>query len=191
MPNFYISDIQIQNGLLANDERVIQYVFYEHFDAMLRYNALKAAGKKDAHFQDLVQDLYLYLSKNDWEKLRKYNPELPFANWFSVVSYRFFKDSTASMIDSSDVVPIDNVDDRTVWLQGNRVVSTIVMDIKNAIKKTKPPRDRQILEALVLNEEEPAEVAIKFNVTVDNLYNIKRRALAKLIKNHLQDYVTK
>ena len=65
------------------------------------------------------------------------------------------------------------------------------MDIKNAIRKAKPPRDRQILEALILNEEEPTDVAAQFEVTVDNLYNIKRRAIAKLIKNHLQDYLNR
>ena len=184
-----ITDIEILSQLLANDEQMIQYVFYEHFESMLRYNALKAAGNKEVEFSDLVQELYLYVSKNDWEKLRKYDPSLPFANWFSVVSYRFFKDYTFSMIDSSRNIPIEDVDDRNAFLQGNHVFSTIVMDIKSAIRKTKPPRDRQILEALVLDEEEPVEVAEKFNVTVDNLYNIKRRALAKLIKNHLQDYI--
>ena len=186
-----ITDKQLVEGLLRNEESVIQYVFYEHFDSLLRYNALKVAANKNVQFEDLVQELYLYVSKNDWEKLRKYDPSFPFANWFSVVSYRFFKDFTFSMIESTSKIPIENVDDRNAFLQGNNTFSTIVMDIKNAIRKSKPPRDRQILEALVLNEEEPAEVAERFNVTVDNLYNIKRRALAKLIKNHLQDYVTK
>ncbi len=184
-----ITDNQIVEGLIRNEEFVIQYVFYEHFESLLRYNALKAAGNKNVEFSDLIQELYLYVSKNNWEKLLKYNPELPFANWFSVVSYRFFKDYTCSMIESSHNVPIEDVDDRNAFLQGNCVFSTIVMDIKNAIRKTKPPRDRQILEALILNEEEPSEVAEKFKVTVDNLYNIKRRAIAKLIKNHLQDYI--
>ena len=186
-----ITDKQLVEGLLRNEESVIQYVFYEHFDSLLRYNALKVAANKNVQFEDLVQELYLYVSRNGWEKLRRYDVQMPFANWFSVVSYRFFKDYTHSMIDSTQTLPIEDVDDRRVFLQGNNAFSSIVMDIKNAIRKSKPPRDRQILEALVLNEEEPAEVAERFSVTVDNLYNIKRRALAKLIKNHLQDYVTK
>lgn len=185
------TDIEIYNRLLHNDERMIRYVFYEHFNSMLRFNALKAAGNKSIELDDLIQELYLYISKNDWEKLRKYSPEYPFANWFSVVSYRFFKDFTFSMIESSQNVPIDNIDDRTVLAQGTNISSSIIMDIKNAIRKAKPPRDRQILEALILNEEEPTDVAAQFEVTVDNLYNIKRRAIAKLIKNHLQDYLNK
>lgn len=183
------TDKQIKAQLLVNDEEMIQYVFYSHYETMLRYNAIKIARNKGVDFEDLIQELYLYVSKNNWEILQKYNPEYPFVNWFSVVSYRFFKDFTISMIDSVNKIPIEDLDNQKVLLQGNNVFSSIVMDIKNAIKKAKPPRDRQILEALVLNEEDPAEVAIEFNVTIDNLYNIKRRAIAKLIKNHLQDYI--
>lgn len=190
MSNSY-TDVEIYSQLLNNDERMICYVFYEHFRTMLRFNAMKAAGNKEVELDDLIQELYLYMSQNDWEKLRKYSPDYPFANWFSVVSYRFFKDFTFSMIESSQNVPIDNIDDRTVLSHGNNISSSIIMDIKNAIRKAKPPRDRQILEALILNEEEPTDVAAQFEVTVDNLYNIKRRAIAKLIKNHLQDYLNR
>lgn len=186
--NLY-TDQQIFDGLLANDERVVSYVFYEHFGTMLRFNAMKATAHKTVDLQDLIQELYLYVSKNDWEKLRKYSPEYPFANWFSVVSYRFFKDYTCSMIDSTQNVPIEEIDDHSVFLKGTNQLNHIMMDIKNAIKKAKPPRDKEVLEALILNEEEPAEVAEKLSVTIDNLYNIKRRALAKLIQNHLRDYV--
>lgn len=177
--------------LLENDESVVQYVFYDKYKALLRYNAAKAAGSKSVALDDLVQELYLFLSKNDWEKLRKYDAECPFINWFSVVSYRFFKDFTHSMIDSAQNVPISDMNDHTISMAGTSWIETMMMDVKAAIAKLHPPRDREIVEALVLNEEEPAEVAQKFNVTVDNLYNIKRRALAKLIQKHLQEYVNR
>lgn len=168
---------------------MIRYVFYGHFESLLRFNAQKAAGNKEVELDDLIQELYLYMSRNDWEKLRKYNPELPFANWFSVVSYRFFKDFTASMIDCTETVPISDMNERSLFQVGTGKIETIMMDIRQAIAKLKPPRDREIVEALLLNEEEPAEVAERYKVTVDNLYNIKRRAIIKLIQKHLQEYV--
>ena len=190
MSNSY-TDVEIYSQLLNNDERMIRYVFYEHFRTMLRFNAMKAAGNKKVELDDLIQELYLYMSQNDWEKLRKYSPDYPFANWFSVVSYRFFKDFTYSMIDSNRNVPITGLDDHSILLKGNNFVNSIMMDIKNAIRKAKPPRDQYVLEALLLKEEDPAEVAKKLNVSVDNLYNIKRRAIAKLIQQHLRDYCEK
>ena len=184
----YKDDAQLVAELLAGNEGALHYVFYDHFKPLLKMNAYKAAGTKLVTYDDLVQELYLYLSSNNWEKLRKYDPERPFVNWFSVVSYRFFKDFSRSMIDSSDQIPISNMNDHQTDFMSNGTIGTIMMDIKQAISKLKPPRDSQILEALLLRDEEPEIVAKRHNVTVDNLYNIKRRAIAKLIKQHLIDY---
>ena len=184
----YKDDAQLVAELLAGNEGALHYVFYDHFKPLLKMNAYKAASTKLVTYDDLVQELYLYLSSNNWEKLRKYNPERPFVNWFSVVSYRFFKDFSRSMIDSSDQIPISNMNDHQTAFMSNGTIGTIMMDIKQAISKLKPPRDSQILEALLLRDEEPEIVAKRHNVTVDNLYNIKRRAIAKLIRQHLQDY---
>ena len=184
----YKDDAQLVAELLAGNEGALHYVFYDHFNPLLKMNAYKAAGTKQVEYDDLVQELYLYLSNNDWEKLRKYNPERPFINWFSVVSYRFFKDFSCSMIDLSNQIPISNMNDHQTAFMSNGTIGTIMMDIKHAISKLKPPRDSEILEALLLRDEEPETVAKRHNVTVDNLYNIKRRAIAKLIKQHLIDY---
>ena len=184
----YKNDAQLVAELLAGNEGALHYVFYDHFNPLLKMNAYKAAGTKQVEYDDLVQELYLYLSNNDWEKLRKYNPERPFINWFSVVSYRFFKDFSCSMIDLSNQIPISNMNDHQTAFISNGTIGTIMMDIKRAISKLKPPRDSEILEALLLRDEEPETVAERHNVTVDNLYNIKRRAIAKLIKQHLIDY---
>ena len=184
----YKDDAQLVAELLAGNEGALHYVFYDHFNPLLKMNAYKAAGTKQVEYDDLVQELYLYLSDNDWEKLRKYNPERPFINWFSVVSYRFFKDFSCSMIDLSNQIPISNMNDHQTTFMSNGTIGTIMMDIKHAISKLKPPRDSEILEALLLRDEEPETVAKRHNVTVDNLYNIKRRAIAKLIKQHLIDY---
>ena len=173
------SDAEIQEGLLGNDARMIRYVFYEHFHTMLRFNAQKAAGNKSVDLNDLIQEL------------RKYSSEFPFPNWFSVVSYRFFKDYTQSMIDSSQNLPIVEMNDHNISIAGTTRIETMMIDIKAAISKLTPPRDKEVVEAFLIHEEEPSEIAKRLNVSVDNLYNIKRRALAKLIKNHLQEYVNR
>jgi RNA polymerase sigma factor (sigma-70 family) len=163
---------------------------------------------------DLVQELYLYLSVDNWARLKKYDPELPFERWFSVVSYRFFKDFSLRMIDSRRQIPItkiersmklsgegvysfsrskrtsDEIEDQRLLNAGTTQMNQMMMDIKKGFDELEPPRDREILTALILHDEEPQVVANRFNVTVDNLYNIKRRALAKLIQKHLKDYAS-
>lgn len=185
-----LTDKQLVDRIFAGDEVAIHFFFYERFNFMFRLNALKTgACREGVELDDLIQEFFLYLSSNNWEKLHKYDPKSPLANWLSVVCYRFFKDFARPLIDSTHVVPIDNLDDRSLLSRGNNIISTIMMDIKKAISKLKPPRDKQIMEMLLLDEVEPVAVAKQFNVTVDNLYNIKRRALVKLVQQHLHDYV--
>lgn len=180
------SDRQLVDDLLSNEERAVRYVFYDRYRSLLRFNAMRAAS--NVPVDDLIQELYLHLSANNWERLRKYGPELPFDRWLSVVSYRFFKDFSHSMIDSRRQIPITNIEDQQLLDAGTTQMNHIMIDIRQGFDELEPPRDREILTALILHDEEPQQVADRFGVTVDNLYNIKRRALAKLIKKHLKDY---
>ena len=182
----YSTDRQFVADLLANDGKALECLLYDRYRSLLRFNAMKAAP--NVPVDDLVQELYLYLSTDNWARLKKYDPELPFDRWFSVVSYRFFKDFSNKMIDSRRQIPITNIDDQEVLAGGTTQMSQIMMDIQKGFNELEPPRDREILTALILHDEEPQEVADRFNVTVDNLYNIKRRALAKLIAKHLEEY---
>jgi RNA polymerase sigma factor (sigma-70 family) len=182
----YSTDRQFVADLLANDGKALECLLYDRYRSLLRFNALKAAP--NVPVDDLVQELYIYLSADNWARLKKYDPELPFDRWFSVVSYRFFKDFSLRMIDSRHQIPITNIEDQQLLNAGTSQMNQIMMDIKKGFDELEPPRDREILTALILRDEEPQVVADRFNVTVDNLYNIKRRALAKLIQKHLKDY---
>lgn len=184
----YTTDAQLVADLMSGDSRATAYLLYDHYRSLLRFNALKVSLGKSVTVDDLIQEFYLYLQNDNWDKLRRYDPNLPFDRWLSVVSFRFFKDFCCSMIDSSSQIPITNINDARLLSVGNDRIDTIMMDIRQGIDHLEPPRDRQIIEALIIRDEEPSKVAKRFGVTVDNLYNIKRRALAKLIKKHLNEY---
>jgi len=184
----YTTDQQFVVDLIANDSKALECLLYDRYRSLLRFNALKAAP--NVPVDDLVQELYLYLSSDNWAHLKRYDPELPFDRWISVVSYRFFKDFSLRMIDSRRQIPITHIDDQKLLNAGTTQMNQIMMDIKKGVDELEPPRDREILTALILRDEEPQVVADRFNVTVDNLYNIKRRALAKLIQKHLKDYAS-
>lgn len=182
----YISDQQFVADLLADDEKALECLLYDRFRRLLRFNAMKAAP--NVPLDDLVQEFYLYLHADGWARLRRYDPDLPFDRWLSVVSYRFFKDFSLQMIDSRRQIPITNLEDQELLNAGTTQMTHIMMDIQQGLVQLEPPRDRAILTALLLRDEEPQAVADRFQVTVDNLYNIKRRALARLIQKHLKDY---
>lgn len=182
----YRDDRQLVTALLLNDEGAIQYLFHERYRRLLRFNAMKAAPYVPV--DDLVQELYLHLSDDHWARLQRYDPSLPFERWLSVVSYRFFKDYAIRMIDSRRQIPITSIEDSRIISTGQTQMNTIMMDIQQGLARLEPPRDREVLTALFLHDEEPASVAQRLGITVENLYNVKRRALARLIQKHLKDY---
>ena len=81
------------------------------------------------------------------------------------------------------------MNDHDIEMSSGGFMSTLMMDIKDILKRFKPPRDREVLTAFLIDDEEPDTIAKRIGVTIDNLYNIKRRALERLRQNYLIDYL--
>lgn len=184
----YKDDRQLVTELMQGSEGAVEYVFYTHYSDLLKKNFSMTCSKTHLEYDDLVQDLFFYLRRDGWHVLQRYDESYPFVGWFSVVSYRFFKDQAKKVIDYTDEIPICDISDKSMMLSTRNTNPMVMHDIKEAIASLATERDREVIQALVVEEKDPTEVAKKHHVTVDNLYNIKRRALAQLIKKHLSDY---
>lgn len=64
------------------------------------------------------------------------------------------------------------------------------MDVSAALLKMSNKRYRMVIEYLDLKEVKPEQLAKQMEVTVDNLYNIHRRALVqlRLVMGRKEDY---
>lgn len=184
----YENDEQMVAAVMAGNEGATRYLFYDHYTALLRKNYNIVVGNLPVQFDDLVQELFLFLCENDWEKLKKYNPSLDFVCWFSVVSFRFFKDYCKkkyyTVTDFTDDIP--SYDKREYCFDWE--TSELMRDLRRILPFFQPPRDREIIEATVIRDEKLSDVAKRYNLTEDNLSTIKRRALARLVANYLSDY---
>ena len=65
------------------------------------------------------------------------------------------------------------------------------IDVRQAIKQIPNQRYRKVIERLDIDDVAPEGLAAEMGITVDNLYNIHRRALLqlKLIMTRKEDYV--
>lgn len=178
----YIDDAQMVSAVMAGSDGALRYMLYDNYTKTLKYNAAKIIGRKQVEYDDLVQELYFHLSKDDWAVLRRYDPSLPFEKWLSVVSYRFFRDFCRSMIEPDRQMPIDDMNDHSSFLSTMEKDLTLIMDIRRILSFIHPPRDREILEGYILRDESPEEVSSRYGITVANYYNIKSRALKRFIK---------
>ena len=174
-------------ALMSGDEGAVRYVFYDHYDQLLRLNARKACHGRIVDYDDLRQELFLYLCADNWRRLHRYDATMPFACWFSVVSYRFFKDyaGTAPVA----LALAEKEQGEAVGVVADQESETIAgIDLRDALDGLDSQRDSNILRSLLIDDEEPVAVAARHGITVENLYNIKRRALARLIRGSLKDY---
>ena len=140
------TDREIVDGILANDERIIQHFFFRECKPLFAYIVHSIF---DGHVErnELINELFLYLKHDDWYKVRQFDYRSKLITWISVVAIRFFQKK---------------------------------MDVRKAIDKMPNERYKYVIVELELKEREPEELAKEMNITIDNLYNIRRRARLQL-----------
>lgn len=180
-----LSDRELVNAVIQGNESAIGFFFYEKYTPLFKYLYNGVAANKNVTFEDLVQELYLHLSKDDWARLKTFDEKNgALTNWLSTVVRRLFRDKTASMIDSASHSPIEDIEydlkfeDQTFKTDRRIMVS----DVMKLLDVLHPPRYGYVLKALMIEGYKADEVAKELGVTIDNFYNIKKRALEQLYK---------
>ncbi len=180
-----ISDKEIVYGLLSDDEQMIRYLFYEKCSAMFSY-IIKSVFNYHVDRDELINELYIYLKKDDWRKVRNFNYQSKFTTWLSVVAVRYFIQKRRSLIDSTpNMTPIDTIKIQNLVTteQEDKVIDKI--DLYSAISKLANSRERFVLIATYIEGRCEKDVAADLGINIANLYNIKSRA-----KKHLSNILT-
>lgn len=178
-----LTDHEIIEYLIQGNSQVIQYLFYEKCNSMFGY-IIKEVFAYHVDKDELVNELYIYLREDDWKKIRSFEGRSKFTTWLSVISVRYFCNKKRNMIefDTRETL-IDEADKVSDNSTCDRFVNNI--DLYNAINKLKNPRDRFVIMALEIEGRTVEEVAKSLGITIDNLYNVRKRA-----KKHLSNILT-
>lgn len=173
-----MTDQQIIEALIARDERVTQQFFFVNcrplFLSIIRY-----AFSYEVDYDEFVNEFYLHLMENDAYRLRQFQGRSTIYQWMNVIAIRYFIAKRDSMIDndSKDTLLDSVVQNETI--DGEKKL-TAKMDIEHLFSLMPNRRYVYVIRRLVLQEAEPKVVAQELRTNVDNLYNIKKRAIAAL-----------
>lgn len=181
------SDRQIVDGILSNDRVIIEHFFFKKCSGMLDF-ILERVFDYEIDRDELISELYLYLSLDNWKKLQQFDFRSKLTTWTMVVAIRFFQKKRTKLIGK----PFANTlkeNDSKIQVIHERLLNTRI-DVRNAIKNLKNERYKEVIVALYIKDMQPEELAKKMNITVDNLYNIHHRALLSLkaIMGRKEDY---
>ena len=181
-----MTDQEIIKGLLERDNRITGRFFFVDCRPLLT-SVIRLVFNYRVDYDELVNELYDYLMANDGAKLRQFEFRSSVYQWIKVVAIRYFIRKRDSLIDKeSEESPYERAGDGECVDSMNDVVTRI--DVGRLLDAMENKRYADALRNLILNDVDPEEYAARIGVSVDNLYNIKKRAIAALAKIAIKYY---
>ncbi len=181
-----MTDREIIQGLIDRDHRITEHFIYNKCRPLLTA-IMRLVFNHPVEYNEMVSELYDYLMEDDCIKLRQFQYRSTIYQWMKVVATRFF-------IHKRDLL-IENVPEETLYEKHNddEMVDTAQMvaqeiDVDRLLSLMENQRYADVVRHLILRDEEPEKYAESIGVTVDNLYNIKKRAIAALSRIAIKYY---
>ena len=180
-----MTDQQIIEALIARDERVTKQFFFENcrplFLSIIRY-----VFSYEVDYDEFVNEFYLHLMENDAYRLRQFQGRSTIYQWMKVVAIRYFIAKRDSMIDNeSRNALLDSVLQNETIEDEKKMMAKI--DIEYLFSLMPNRRYVYVIRRVILQGAEPQVVAQELRTNVDNLYNIKKRAIAALTEIALKE----
>ena len=180
-----MTDQLIVEALIAHDEHITRKFFFENCRPLFT-SIIRNVFPYEVDYDEFVNEFYLHLMENDAYRLRQFQGRSTIYQWIKVIAIRFFMAKRNNMI---DMAPKDNLSYSSVEKEGSddEASSTARMDVERLLSLLSNKRYAHVIERLVLQEAEPRSVAEELGINVDNLYNIKKRAIAALTEIALKE----
>lgn len=171
-----MSDREIIQGLIDRDNHITGEFLFSQCRPLLGA-IMRNVFNGHVEYDEMVSLLYDYLVADDCAKLRQFQFRSSLYQWLKVVSTRFFISHRDAVIGNFSKEPSHYRwgDDASVDLLSNLSGR---MDVHALLAMMDNRRYAYIIKSLMLDEFEPMRYAEEIGVTLDNLYNIKKRAMA-------------
>lgn len=184
-----MDDKQIIEALIARDEQVTQQFFYGNCRPLF-LSIIRNVFSYEVDYNEFVSEFYIYLMENDAYRLRQFQGRSTIYQWLKIVAIRYFVAKRNQMIDMTPNAPL--YDSALLKLQNSSIDDgegmAAKMDIESLFSQMPNRRYVYVIRRLILEEADPKDVAEELKTNVDNLYNIKKRAIAALTEVALKEY---
>lgn len=180
-----MTDQQIIQALIARDERVTQQFFFKDCRSLFM-SIMRHVFSYEVDYDEFVNEFYLYLMENDAYRLKQFQGRSSIYQWMKVVAIRYFIAKRNGMIDMKPKSALSDsvIQDESMDEEGAMEAK---IDVERLFALMPNKRYVYVIRRLVLQEAEPKTVARELGTNVDNLYNIKKRAMAALTEVALKE----
>lgn len=172
-----MTDQEIIEGLIARDNRITEEFFFVKCRPLF-FSIMRLVFSHEVDYDELVNELYIYLMEDDASKLRNFQYRSSVFQWLKVLAVRFFIKKRTRMIDAKNPKTPYDVETQTSQESDTSAES----DLERLFEAMPTKRYVHVIRRLILEDCEPEILAKEMNITTANLYNIKRRSMAQLTR---------
>lgn len=180
-----MTDKEIVERLIARDNTVTDEFFFIRCRPLF-ISIIRQVFSYPVDFDEFVNEFYLYLMENNAYRMRQFEGRSSIYQWMKVVAIRYFIAKRDKMIENVSKDALLDCAARTETVDSERRTSAI-MDIRSLLTHMTNRRYAYVIKRLLLDDAEPKIVADELRINVDNLYNIKKRAVAALTEVALNE----
>lgn len=181
-----MTDQEIIQGLIDRDGIITAQFFYVKCRPLLTA-IMRLVYNYPVEYDEMVSELYGYLMEDDCAKLRQFQYRSTIYQWIKVVATRYFIHKRDTLIENASKEPLYERHGDDVEVDTAQVVAREI-DVARMLAMMDNRRYADVIRHLILQDEEPERYAESIGVTVDNLYNIKRRAIAAISRIAIKHY---
>lgn len=180
-----MTDKEIIEGLIARDERITSQFFFKDCRPLFLSIIRKVFDGAIVDYEEIISEIYILLMEDDARRLRQFKYDSTVYQWLKTIGIRLCLKlkNAGSVIDNTSNEPLDNKDNDDDCAE----MSQAKMDIDVLLGKMKNQRYASVIRMSMIDGMDAEEVAAALSVTIDNLYNIKRRAISALAEVALND----
>lgn len=177
------SDNDYIDGLKHDDSNVIQTFFYSLCNYTLndiRWSLMH--GRID--YDELVNELYLYLSADNWHKLDTFEGKnnCTLKSWMVRLAWRFFMQQRPRLLFDGYHPEYEKGDGYEETEDSLNL--EIAMDVESTFSRMSNKRYVQVLKWMLIDGFDADEVAKFLDTPVSNIYNIKHRAIVQFVETY-------
>lgn len=170
-----LSDSELIARLLQNDEQAVEYLFFYRCHLIFQ-RLIKNIFSYQIEQEELITDFYLYLSENDWIKLRNFEQKASLNTWLTIVAVRFFTKKKMAMTNLDEKETLIELNEKQyIFLEEELPFQISKYELLDAVQQISNPRYRWVLLAQ-LRGLEVEDIAKELNTNVVNIYNLIKRA---------------
>lgn len=175
-----MTDHEIVDKLLARDGHATHWFFYVKCRPLF-LKLIKTLFNHPIEYDELVDEVVLFLFENDAYRLRQFDFRSSICLWLRTCLIRHFIKNGRMMIDDTSRRPLYPVEGES---QDDINAINARLDVETYLSRVADynPRHAYVLRRIMLDDAEIEVVAEELHVLPSNLYNIKKRAFRSLVE---------